>query len=126
MNYDYANLHGPSKTFIGTKNGFYCVGPAANTSLYNGHADIHDGNNYTCPREGVKNWDPTWYSPVCRNWYNITSNSYNATQLRGSMTPLYKYAGDSTMGLTTCVPIQKGEEFGGAFCADIAPSGKLD
>jgi len=28
MNTTYANLHGPSKTFIGHKNGFYCIGPA--------------------------------------------------------------------------------------------------
>ena len=42
------------------------------------------------------------------------------------MTPLYEFSGDDVMGLTTCVPIQKGNEFGGAFCADIIPYGPLN
>ena len=86
---------------------------------------------YSCPAENIPfqydNWNPKWYSTVCRNWFK----GQRDLPSQNTMSDLYLFASTNILGLTNCAPILKSDssgktEFHGTICLDIDPSGALD
>ena len=106
----------------------FCVGPLANLGIFNTPLDSDD---YECLRDDIKDWNPKWYSPVCRGWYKKAIKEYKPQAKRSISTNLYKNAAPSTgktdMCITSCAPFSfSNSTFAGTLCLDQSPMGPLD
>ena len=90
-------------------------------------------SSYNCPADDFpfeySDWDPYWYSPLCRGWYKLQQSKPR----QNTMGDLYIFASGEVFGLTPCAPIVKYDietgselDFKTALCMDLDISGKLD
>ena len=82
--------------------------------------------DWNCPLNemgyNVPDWDPTYYSPVCRSWYKLQFKNQDHQTVS-----FYPFS-DGRFGMTTCTPItdhSNDDKFTGALCSDIKPHGDL-
>ena len=62
--------------------------------------------SYHCPASELPfsypDWNPKWYSPLCRGWYKASKTAGN----RGIISDPYMMAQvDNAIGITPCMPI---------------------
>ena len=127
---DYAKAVG-TEAFLGLSgSGMFCNAPFKLTSFTSG--PVNDPE-YSCPSENLpfadESWDSKYYSPLCRSWYKDQKNRPE----QNTLSDLYLFASEPILGLTSCSPIVKQtaqkvmlqEDFIGALCLDIDPSGSL-
>ena len=100
-----------------------CIRPAGFDSYFN---KPMSSKSYNCPSSEMpfdyENWNPKWYSPVCRDWYQDAEKAGN----RGIISDPYMMAqrDGNEIGITACMPIQEQPdldqepEFFGAICTD--------
>ena len=64
-----------------------------------------DNPDYSCPVEELPispaDWNDKNYSPVCRGWFK----DQKANPDHGTLSDLYTFAEDGSLGLTQCAPI---------------------
>ncbi|TNV85710.1 hypothetical protein FGO68_gene10425 [Halteria grandinella] len=99
--------------YLGSESGMFCQVPSGNASFFFEYTEKQEGSFCFCDAQSH-----CYYSPVCRPWYLSQKQSPS----RCIFEDLYHYAGQSTVGLTICAPVNQGEMYLGALCADVIPS----
>ena len=85
-----------------------------------------DDPEYSCPVEELPyaypEWNPKWYSPLCRPWLKEQKSAPD----QNTLSDLYIQANEQAFGMTACAPIsEQDKSLFGALCLDMNPSGPL-
>ena len=94
-----------SKTYVGLEDSGSMCEHAAKFSSY--FARPLKSESYQCPASMLPfeypNWNPKWYSPLCRGWYKASKLAGN----RGIVSDPYMMAqvDHTEIGITPCMPI---------------------
>ena len=102
----YASIHKSGPSYIGLlDSAMMCVAPLQYTQYFDQYDYVVKSNpEYFCDLKAMgypyENWDTIWYSPVCREWFQLQQTNNNQT----TITDLYVYA-DGFEGLTMCGPM---------------------
>lgn len=127
-----------SFSYLGlAQSGIFCSAPVQVSKF---HYSPQNNVDYSCPVEDLThdypNWHRKWYSPLCRPWYKEAKRQKS----HNTLSDLYIQASADYFGITPCAPILRqpdleleleagstieDEDFYGAVCYDIDPSGSL-
>ena len=101
----YLEYQDASSSYIGFPNGLWCNGPLTTCDCY---TEPMSDPSYSCPREGIPGWDPSWYSPICRGWYMGQQIAFEdePNSPREFISDIYMMMGNNRAGLTATAPIQ--------------------